>query len=99
MAIRKARRSDFRAMAEVMAAAFLNEELFGELMHPHRHEYPEDFIGFFERRIWSHWFQYQRTIIVSEDPASGKVVGVADWERQGKNPETTTKLGGLDPRR
>jgi hypothetical protein len=99
MAIRKARRGDLRAMAEVTAAAFLKEELFGELMHPYRHEYPEDFIQFFERRIWVHWFQYQRTILVSEDPVSGKVVGVADWERQGKNALTTTKLGRLDPRR
>ena len=99
MAIRKARRGDFRAMAEVMAAAFANEELFGELMHPHRHEYPEDFIQFFERRIWAHWFDSHRTILVSEDPASSKVVGVADWERQGKNARTTTQLGRLDPRR
>lgn len=98
MAIRKARHGDLRAMAEVLAAAFLNEELFGELMHPHRHEYPEDFIKFFERRIWAHWFEYQRAILVSEDPASGKVVGVADWERQGKNARITTNLGRLDPR-
>jgi len=98
MAIRKARRGDLRAMAEVLAAAFFNEELFGELMHPHRHEYPEDFVNFFERRIWSHWFEYQRTILVSEDPESGKVVGVADWERQGNNAQTTTGLARLDPR-
>ncbi len=99
MAIRKARRDDIRAMADVLAAAFLNEELFGALMHPRRHEYPEDFIRFFERRIWAHWFDYQRSILVSEDPLSGKVVGVADWERQGKHARLTTKLRTLlDPR-
>jgi hypothetical protein len=99
MAIRKAHRGDLRVIAEVLAAAFLNEELFGDLMHPKRHEYPEDFIRFFEHRIWTHWFEYQRTILVSEDPVSGKVVGVADWERQGENALTTTKHGRLDPRR
>jgi hypothetical protein len=96
MAIRKARRGDLRAIAEIQAAAFLNEELFGQLMHPRRHEYPEDFIKYFERRVWGHWFDTHRTIIVSEDPTSGKVVGVADWERQGKN--AATSLGRLDPR-
>ena len=83
MAIRKATRGDLRAMAEVAAAAFMDEELLGVLMHPHRKEYPEDFIGFFERKFFSHWYDPRYHFLVALDKVSGKVVAVAQWERQG----------------
>ena len=83
MTIRKALRSDLRAMAEVSAAAFMDEELFGELMHPHRKEYPEDFILYFERKFLSHWYDPRHHFVVGLDKVSGRVVAAAEWERQG----------------
>ena len=70
-------------MAEISAAAFMDEELFGDLMHPHRKEYPEDFILFFKRKFLSHWYDSNRHFLVGLDKVSGKVIAVAEWERQG----------------
>ncbi|OAQ80712.1 GNAT family acetyltransferase [Purpureocillium lilacinum] len=82
-AIRKARRSDIRAMAESAAAAFMDEELWGKVMHPHRKEYPGDFVLGFERKILRNWHHPRRRFLVGLDRHSGKVVGFAEWERQG----------------
>jgi hypothetical protein len=97
MRIREARFSDLRAIAEVAAAAFADEELFGRLMHPHRNEYPEDFITFFEHKFLAHWVDHKRVILVSLGTESGKVVGVADWERQGHGVRKR-ELANVDPR-
>lgn len=94
MTIRDAKISDIRAMAEVSASAFGDEELFGQVMMPFHKEFPEDYITFFEHKIRSHWYDYNRRFIVGCDKESGKILGVAMWERQGKS-------GGLmkyDPR-
>ncbi|KAG9245921.1 putative GNAT family acetyltransferase [Calycina marina] len=83
MSIREATFRDMRAMAQVCAAAFQDEELFGLLMHPHRKEFPEDFVAYWQRRLLSHWFDPNRVFLVGLDKVSGKIVGVAYWERQG----------------
>jgi hypothetical protein len=85
MTIRDARPSDFHAMAEVMAMAFTDDELFGVLMHPHRQKYPDDFVSFFERKIWKHWYEYNRKYLVAVDKETGRILGVGVWERQGKD--------------
>jgi hypothetical protein len=90
MIIRTARQSDLRAMAEVAAAAFVDEELFGRLMHPHRKEYPEDFILFFKRKFLRHWYDSNHYFLVGLHKVSGKVVAVAEWERQGAFAVTST---------
>ncbi|KAL5345293.1 hypothetical protein ACLOAV_009663 [Pseudogymnoascus australis] len=77
-------------MAEVSAAAFMNEELHGELMHPYRKEYPEDFILFFERKLLSHWYDPKHHFLVGLDKLSGKVIAVAMWERQGASTDSFT---------
>lgn len=83
MTIREAKHSDLRAMAEVAAAAFMDEELFGELMHPHRKEYPEAFITYYERRLLKHWNDQNSRFFVGLDKTTGKVIALAQWERQG----------------
>jgi hypothetical protein len=83
-------------MAEVSAAAFMDEELFGELMHPRRKEYPEDFILFFERKYLSHWYDPAHHFLVGLDKVSGKVIAVAQWERQGASITSTSWSNYLD---
>ena len=61
------------------------ETVYGHLMHPHRKEYPEDFTAFFFYKVGKHWLDYTRVILVSVDDASGRVVGLADWQKQGTN--------------
>lgn len=87
MAIRTLQPGELRAAAEVFAAAFFDEELYGDLMHPHRHQYPQDFIRYFEYKAWLHSLDRKKKVVVATDPNSGKVVGVAVWERQGSGGE------------
>ncbi|KAF2472814.1 uncharacterized protein BDR25DRAFT_283354 [Lindgomyces ingoldianus] len=68
MPIRLAAFSDHSAIATVCSAAFFDEDLFGRVMHPHRHKYPND------PTLWWH----------AHDGGKEKVVGVGIWERQGK---------------
>jgi GNAT superfamily N-acetyltransferase len=97
MTIREARYSDLRPAAEVAATAFVEDELFGKLMHPHRREYPQDFVRFFEEYLRIQWFDHTFVILVAIDPPSGKIVGVGKWERQGKGGRRRL-FSRLDPR-
>lgn len=92
MTIRQANYSDLRPAAEVAAAAFINDDLFGQLMHPHRHKYPEGFVGFWEQYFRAKWLQPKYTFLVAIG-GSGKVVGLAIWERENEGRE----FGSLDP--
>jgi hypothetical protein len=95
MPIRPANYSDLRPAAESAAAAFDGEELFGALLHPHRHEYWEDYVHYFERDFRLKWLQRKYVILVAVDE-EGKVVGMAKWERQGDGGKAR-KFGRLDP--
>jgi hypothetical protein len=93
--LRAARFSDLSSIATAWAAAFFDDEIIGELMHPHRDNYPDDVYWFLLRGIrerfwnWRHQF-----IVVTED---GKVVCAADWRRLGSGGEDK-ELGSADPR-
>lgn len=83
MAIRKATPADHRTMAEIAAAAFIDDDVFGRFMFPHRREYAEDYISMWERDLWVKSTEYPRDYLVSVDDASGKVVAWAGWVRIG----------------
>jgi len=92
MPIRQANYNDLRAAAEVAAIAFTEDSLFGELMHPHRHEYPEEFTRFWEQEFRVKWLQPKYTFLVAVDDRD-KVVGLAIWERESES----RKFGRVDP--
>jgi hypothetical protein len=96
MRIREARYSDLRAAAEVAAAGFNDEQLFGTLMHPHRDKYYDDFVRFFEQDFRVQWLQHKYVFLVAVDEPSGKVVGVGKWKRKGKGGKR--ELSAFDPR-
>ena len=77
-------------MAEAAAAAFMDEELYGVLMHPHRKEYPEDYALAFERMLLTAWYSANRKFLVGLDKTSGNVVAFAEWERQGISATSTS---------
>ncbi len=97
MMLREVQKGEFRAVGEVFAAAFFDEEMFGDMIHPHRREYPQDFVRFFQYREWNNSFSRKHRLVVATDTNSGKIVGVADWERQGKGGEELD-YRCLDPR-
>ncbi|MCJ1302119.1 hypothetical protein MMC08_004920, partial [Hypocenomyce scalaris] len=84
MTIRKAELSDCPAMASAAAAAFKDEELFGDLMHPYRHAYPSDWAFSYERRFRAAVSNSSKECFVATEDDSGAVVGVAEWERWGE---------------
>lgn len=88
--VRLATWADTAAMAEVAAAAFDKNDLCGRFMHPHRHQFPDDFITFWRRDIRNHFFDPDVSFLVStiED---GRIVGTAKWKRQGKGPQKLTR--------
>ena len=93
--LRPARLSDLSAIATVWTAAFFDDEIIGELMHPHRDEYPDDVYWFLLRGIRERFWDWRhRFMVVTDD---GKVVGAADWRRLGRGGEKM-ELGRGDPR-
>jgi len=83
MAIRKATTSDHRAMAEVAARAFVDDDVFGRFQFPYRLEHPEDYIAMWERKIWVGSNDYIREYLVAIDEVSGEVAAWAEWSRLG----------------
>ena len=67
-------------MAKVAAQAFFNDELFGDLIHPYRHLYPDDVHLFFLKRIRKGWADPANHLLVSTAPsAQGEGEEVAAW--------------------
>ncbi|KAI4673532.1 uncharacterized protein J4E88_008587 [Alternaria novae-zelandiae] len=92
--LRPARFSDLSSIATVWAAAFFDDEIIGELMHPHRKDYPDDVYWFLLRGIRERFWDWRhRFLVVTDDE---KVVGAADWRRLGKGGEGMG-LGRTDP--
>ncbi|KAH6857450.1 acyl-CoA N-acyltransferase [Alternaria rosae] len=93
--LRPARFSDLSSIATVWAAAFFDDEIIGEMMHPHRHEYPDDVYWFLLRGVRERFWDWRHQFIVVTD--DGKIVGAADWRRLGRGGEEM-ELGRVDPR-
>ncbi|KAF2035231.1 acyl-CoA N-acyltransferase [Setomelanomma holmii] len=94
--LRAARLSDLSSIANVWAAAFFDDEIIGEIMHPHRREYPDDVYWFLLRGIRERFWDWRHQFIVVTD--GGKVIGAADWRRLGKGGERI-ELWRADPRK
>ncbi len=85
MPIRLATPKDVEAMASLCALAWFEDGLFGPVMHPHRHRYPDDVKIYWHECLRRHWKNRREHIIVAvttEDDKE-KVVGAACWQRQG----------------
>ncbi|GAB7354740.1 hypothetical protein MBLNU459_g5152t1 [Dothideomycetes sp. NU459] len=84
MPIRKAKESDLAAIANVCGSAFQNDVLLGEMMHPHRAQYPQDFVDYFERRAAKHVNDTSHMLLVSFEHDAGLelITGFAEWIRQ-----------------
>lgn len=93
--LRPATVSDLSSIASVWAAAFFDDEIIGEIMHPHRKEHPDEVYWFLLRGIRERFWDWRHQFMVVED--SGKVIGAADWRRLGKGGEKRG-LWKADPR-
>jgi hypothetical protein len=100
--VRFARFSDLQHVARVMGAAFFDDDLFGDIIHPHRAQYPADVELYWLRRAYVNYWNYRWKwlVAVDTDAATGKevVVGVAQWERMGSGGEAL-ECAVWDPRK
>lgn len=90
MPVRLARLSDLDAAARIFAAGFHEEEVLGQLLHPYREQYPDDFVQYWKWSCRKRYWDYARVLIVSfvektdEDGRKREVLtGVAAWNRMG----------------
>ncbi len=98
--LREARYADLPAIAHVMAQAFWQDNLFGEHIHPHREQYPDDVDLYWLRRARvSYWdYRAQWLVAVSKSEDGGEVIaGAAQWSRLGDGGRKL-ECWALDPR-
>lgn len=98
--LRDARYSELPEIASVMAKAFWDDNLFGEYIHPHRNEYPDDFDLYWLRRARVNFWDYRFKWLVAvskNDDGKEVIVGAAQWSRLGEGGRKL-ECWRLDPR-
>jgi hypothetical protein len=99
--LRDACYSDLREIAHVKAKAFWDDNLFGQLIHPHRNDHPNDVVLYWLRRLCvDFWDCHRRLFIAVGEDANGRevIVGVAQWVRLGDGGKKM-EYWYLDPRK
>ncbi|OAA61559.1 Acyl-CoA N-acyltransferase [Cordyceps fumosorosea ARSEF 2679] len=105
--VRDARYSELPEIARLMAAAFWDDNLFGEHIHPHRSQYPDDMYLYWLRRARVNFWDYRYRFLVAvrreaSSPTTGReeedvIVGTALWTRLGDGGRAL-ELWPVDPR-
>ncbi|KAM0453173.1 hypothetical protein ACHAPV_009129 [Trichoderma viride] len=98
--LREAGYLELPRIAHILAQAFWEDNLFGQLIHPHRNEYPDDVDLYWLRRARvNFWDPRRRWLVATEKDKSGQevVVGIAQWERLGDGGKKLERWT-LDPR-
>lgn len=99
--LRDAHYSELPRVAHILAQAFWEDNLFGQLIHPNRNEYPDDVDLYWLRRARvNFWDLRRRWLVATNKDKNGQevVVGVAIWERLGDGGKKLER-GYLDPRK
>ncbi|KAK4988327.1 vesicle coat component [Elasticomyces elasticus] len=89
---------DLEPAAHVLALALFNEEVFGDIIHPHRHEYPDDTYIFFLHKLRAEWIKPSNRILVATAPTTpsngsesttSTITGLAQWTRKSTATDAT----------
>ncbi|KAM0721383.1 hypothetical protein Q7P37_002307 [Cladosporium fusiforme] len=104
MPVRRCTEADIPDVARVCARACAEDPLLGDLMHPHRDQYPEDFVEYFRKRLAEHFYEsaHHHLITFETQGAAEVITGYADWlrhdEGDGEDRASTTKTDTLENR-
>lgn len=85
--LRDAYYSELPEIANVMSKAFWGDNLFGDLIHPHRNKYPDDVDLYWLRRARVNFWDYRwKWLVAVAKDQNGKevVAGIAQWARLGE---------------
>jgi hypothetical protein len=99
--IRPARYAELPAIAAALTAAFWEDELFGNIIHPRRKEFPKDNELYWLRRARVNWWDWsQRYLVAVVKDAEGRdvIAGAALWARIGERAPSGMRLAWADPR-
>jgi len=90
MSPRAAHLDDLPAISAIYADAFSSERVMGELMHPYRKAFPQDYRQFWRQKVMEWYWDYGHQLLVtytikqSDDGQAREILtGVADWMRHG----------------
>lgn len=98
--LREASYSDLAEVSHVLAVAFRDNNIFGDIIHPLRHAYPEDtYLWFLRQSRVAFWDYRWRWLVALDRKPSGEeiIVGCAQWHRKGKGGRSMD-LWWFDPR-
>jgi hypothetical protein len=81
--VRHARYSELPLIAQLYTETFWNDNLIGDLIHPHRKQYPQDMHLFWLRQARVNFWDPRYRWIVAVHGANGteQIAGAALWER------------------
>lgn len=85
--IREPSYGELPEIAHVLSLAFFDDNLFGELIHPHRRVYPDDCDLYWIRRLRVNFWDYRhKWLVMVEKDAKGRevIAGIAQWTRLGQ---------------
>ncbi|KAI4625960.1 hypothetical protein J4E80_003094 [Alternaria sp. BMP 0032] len=103
MHLRLSKPSDGPAIVNICARAFMEEDLFGRVIHPYRAQYPNDVKIFWHEWVRNDWTNPRNNVIVAVSTTSYQqehVIGVAIWQRQGDDAGAQGIIAGwTDPGR
>lgn len=82
-------------------ASFWDDALIGDIIHPHRHEFPDDMHLYFLKRIRHEMGKPGNVFLVSTvsgDDGKEVITGLSHWERKtaAKKEDESRDLGGED---
>lgn len=79
--VREAYYTDIPQMATILAQAFWNGELFGDITHPHREEFPQHVEVFWQRKLRVDFWNYRSKFIVADPAQEDMVVRLQPYVR------------------
>lgn len=82
MPLRPATYADLLPASIVMASAFKDEVLFGQALHPHREQYPDDMYLYFLRLLRLAYYSSPDEHIILSTTNDDTIIGVANWTRK-----------------
>ena len=94
ISVREASLEDLPRMTDLAARAFMDDETFGDIMHLHRHEFPEDWTASWEKEMQSKLADdtTMNFVCIDDEASPGRIVGLSIVTRLGDGAAKISQL-------